>query len=30
VRPTREHFGFFLLLSFDPCLVLFIGFMLNL
>jgi hypothetical protein len=30
VRQTREHFGFFLLLSFDPCLVLFIGFVLNL
>ena len=30
VRPTREHFGFFLLLCFEPCLVLSIGFLLNL
>jgi hypothetical protein len=30
VRHTREHFGFSLLLSFEPCLVLFIGFELNL
>jgi hypothetical protein len=25
VRQTREHFGFFLLLCFEPCLVLSIG-----
>jgi hypothetical protein len=30
VRHTREHFGFSLPLSFEPCLVLFIGFELNL
>jgi hypothetical protein len=30
VRHTREHFGFSLLLSFELCLVLFIGFELNL